>query len=125
MSAPNLYEDNKGKVTKESGSSGGVRYIECHTEDLIHLQCELSPEQIVDLYNNGENIALKIIVDAMGVTQDMLVPLLTTLTVNGAISLTFGVATLVNNSGEYIVNEVNVNVTTTTMRAETISKTIT
>lgn len=59
----------EGKVlSAEGGSGGSVHYVECHTNDqLENIQCELSPEEIIDLVKNGENVVLKVFTTDMPV----------------------------------------------------------
>lgn len=58
----------EGKVlSAEGGSGGGVRYVEFHTTDFNTFQCELSPEQLYNIVESGENVVLKVEVVDSGI----------------------------------------------------------
>lgn len=58
-----LYDVGAGVIDRRDGG-GGVRYVECHPDDTFTtLQCELSPKQIIDMYNNGEIVVMRSIVE--------------------------------------------------------------
>lgn len=54
-----------GKTLKALGGGGeGVTYVECHTDDFSTFECELSPEQVFALIENGENVKVKLVINS-------------------------------------------------------------
>lgn len=54
----------EGKVlSAEGSSSGGIHYVECHgNNDFTTVECELTAEQVIALYESGENVVIKLYV---------------------------------------------------------------
>lgn len=54
MAKPNLYEDNKGKVTKESGGSGGAKIYEAEADEtMTNLYIYGAYKDIMDIIAHG------------------------------------------------------------------------
>lgn len=79
MATPNLYEDNKGRVTKESGGSGGVKIYELEPVDRTHYLIKGATMDIGNLFilqltggdTGSEIIRALYIIDYVGIGNDL------------------------------------------------------
>lgn len=65
-----------GKVLSATGGGGGIRVVECHSNnDYSDIQCELSAEQVIDLYNSGVFVVLKMVSNSGVPVEALLYPI--------------------------------------------------
>lgn len=60
----------EGKVLSAEGGSEGVKYVECHSDSALqNIQCDLSPEQIIDLVKHGTEVVLTVVISGSMFTK--------------------------------------------------------